>query len=112
MPRNAKICIDIVLETIEYNQPKVETQKRLSTVAKRDTKTFDSRKVYSKGINLIIGCISFNIFDHLGNLKNKNQGFNVWPFYHHDPQLGCMKEYNAVSSKVFHIKDKKRKECH
>ena len=81
LPKNAKLCIDLYLET----------------------------KV---GITMTLGCVCFNVFDQKGKLKNKDKGFNVWPFYSHDARLGCMKEYGGVSSKVFKILDKKRKKCH
>jgi len=44
--------------------------------------------------------------------KGKDKGYNIWPFYHHDAQLGCMKEYHAVSAKIFKSRDKRRKLCH
>ena len=112
LPRNAKICIDIVLETLEPKSPNYQIQKRLSEIEPRDSNAFDIRKLYSKGIDLYIGSISFNIFDYNGKLKNSDKGFNVWPFYTHDPQLGCMKEYHGVSSKIFQAKRWKRDDWH
>lgn len=97
------------METLEYKDPGVEASRRFSALRPRESRVFDIKKVLTEGIDMTIGCISFNLFDYQGHLKNKNKGFNVWPFYHHDPQLGCMKEYNAVSSKIFKAKDKRRK---
>ncbi|CAI2363182.1 unnamed protein product [Moneuplotes crassus] len=112
LPRNAKICIDIVCETIEPKHYKHDTQKRLSNINIRESNAFDINKIYMKGIDLYIGSVSFNLFDHTGKFKNSSTEFNVWPFYTHDAQLGCMKEYHGVSAKIFKAKAKKREECH
>jgi hypothetical protein len=112
LPRNAKICIDIILETMEPKWKKVDMKRKLSYYAPKESKPEDLKKMYTKGIDLHIGCISFNVFDHLGKFKNIDKGFNVWPFYAHDPLLGCMKEYHGVSSKIFHAKNKRRDEWH
>lgn len=100
------------METLEPKGPKYDVQKRPSLLASRDSKAVDIHKVYSQGINLILGSVSFNIFDHTGRMRDKSTALNVWPFYGHDPQLGCMKEYEGVSSKIFQAKDKKRDQCH
>lgn len=94
---------------MEYRKINPGLQKRLSTMTVEDAKEYDFNKVFSKGIEVTVGCVSFNLFDHLGVFKGKNKGFHIWPFYHHDPQLGCMKEFHGVSAKVFKEKDKRRK---
>jgi hypothetical protein len=74
---------------MEPKLKQTDVQKRFSYVTvPKESKTADFKKLYTKGIDIHIGCISFNVFDHLGNLKNSNKRFSVWPFYAHDPQLG------------------------
>ena len=100
------------METMEPKTPKYELHKRMSMISPSESDAAEFKKLYHKGINLTIGSISFNIFDHSGIMKQSRKGFHIWPFYKHDPQLGCMKEYHGVSSKIFQAKGKKREECH
>ena len=112
LPRNVKICIDIVLETIEYKQSTIDHQVRQSNANRESLKTLDFSKIGCKGIDMTIGWISFNLFDSIGSMNSGKTSLNIWPFYNHDPQLGWMKEYNGVSSKIFKNKSKIRRKWH
>lgn len=89
-----------------------ETAIRYCDLPRNSKVAINLKLITKEGISLIIGCVSFNVFNHDGILKNKHKGLNIWPFYKYDPKLGWMKEYGAVSSKIFKILNKMRKKCH
>lgn len=47
------------------------------------------------GHELVIGCVSLNLFDEKKRFRQGMQDFSLWPFYEYDARLGCMKEYKG-----------------
>ena len=52
LPRNVKIWIDIILETIEYKQSTIDYQVRQSGYNRESLKTLDFNKIGSKGMKI------------------------------------------------------------
>lgn len=53
--------------------------------------------LFNDETELIVGCVSINLFNEKGIFRSGIRDLNVWPFYKTDDSLGCMKEYNGLS---------------
>lgn len=47
---------------------------------------------------LVIGTVSTNLFNKQGQFQSGRRELNIWPFYQIDERLGCMKEYNGLTT--------------
>ena len=86
------VCFDqqIMFEGLRYCQIPIKTRLAFSITL-----------VFQENAELIIGCVSINLFDEKGQFRSGIQDLNIWPFYSIDERLGCMKEYNGMTSRDY-----------
>lgn len=69
LPEKTRITFNIVLVFQEINEPE-----------------------------LVIGTVSTNLFNKAGKFQSGRKELNIWPFYDKAERLGCMKEWNGLTT--------------
>ena len=84
-------------QTVSFNQVIKFRDLRYCQIPIKTRMAFSITLIFQENAELVIGCVSTNLFDERGQFRSGIQDLNIWPFYSIDERLGCMKEYHGMT---------------